>query len=118
LKLLFDQNISFRLLKSVKDIFPGSVHVKDVGLVNSSDLQIWQFARRHNYVIVTFDADFYDLSLIRGAPPRVIWIRAGNTTTGNLTRLLIRERLSILEFLTGSDQRFLHCLEIYDTDLP
>ncbi len=69
MKLLFDQNISFRLLKQIANAYPEAIQVKEVGLENSSDFEIWEFARKNNFNIVTFDSDFYDLSVIKGIPP-------------------------------------------------
>ena len=62
MSLLFDQNISFRILQLISGSFPASKHVRESGLENSTDLEIWDFARIHKLCIVTFDADFIDLS--------------------------------------------------------
>ncbi len=64
MKLLFDQNISFRITRKIIADFPGSQHVSDVGLAGAEDIQIWQFARKEGLVIVTFDSDYYDIALI------------------------------------------------------
>jgi predicted nuclease of predicted toxin-antitoxin system len=72
MKLLFDQNISFRIVSKIITKFPDSKHVSDVGLLGAKDAQIWQFARKGGFVIVTFDSDYYDMALIQGCPPRVI----------------------------------------------
>ena len=70
MKLLFDQNISFRLLNQISDDFPDTLQVKEAGFENSSDSEIWEYARKHNFTIVTFDSDFYDLSVIKGFLPK------------------------------------------------
>ncbi len=72
MKLLLDQNISFRVANALKEVFPGIAQVRALNLENARDVDIWQFAREHHYTIVTFDADFYDLSLLRGVPPKII----------------------------------------------
>lgn len=92
MRLLFDQNISFRIVNKLKDYFPDCKHVSDVWLKNCDDPDIWIYAHDHNFVIVTFDSDFYDISLLNGFPPKIIWIR-----TGNLTTLQVRfcERLGL-----------------------
>jgi predicted nuclease of predicted toxin-antitoxin system len=92
MKLLFDQNISFRLLKQISQAFPEANQVKELGLENSSDSEIWEFARDSNFDIVTFDSDFYDLSVIRGIPPKIIWLRIGNTSTINIAKVLIENQ--------------------------
>jgi len=81
MKLLFDQNISFRVIRGIKDIYPDAKQVREVNLDNFTDREICSFAKREGYTIVTFDSDFYDLTLIRGIPPKIIWLKTGNTTT-------------------------------------
>ncbi len=84
MKLLFDQNMSFRLVRSLADTFPGSSHVQFVGLDSASDDQVWEYARLNGFVIVTKDEDFNDLSVMRGIPPKVIWLQLGNCTTSQV----------------------------------
>jgi predicted nuclease of predicted toxin-antitoxin system len=110
-KLLLDQNISYRLVKKIEAGFAGSQHISQLGLTNKSDRDIWEAAKSSGFVIVTFDADFYDLSLTLGHPPKLIWIRSGNTTTKNLERLLTQKRQQITDFVEDSN---LACLEIDD----
>ena len=112
MKLLFDQNISFRLLKQIADDYPEAIQVKEVGLENSSYSEIWEFARKNNFNIVTFDSDFYDLSVIKGIPPKIIWLRIGNTSTVNIAKVLIDNLELIREFIQSPDYKELSCLEI------
>lgn len=58
MKLLFDQNISFRIVKKVSHLFPDSKQAKQIGLDRATDTRIWDYARDNNFVIVTFDGDF------------------------------------------------------------
>jgi len=60
MKLLFDQNISFRLIERIIDLFPDSKQVQELGLKNSSDTEIFDFAKKHDFAIETFDSDFCD----------------------------------------------------------
>jgi predicted nuclease of predicted toxin-antitoxin system len=69
MRLLFDQNISFRITKKIIDIFPNCKNVSDCGLMNCDDTDIWEYAKKNDYSIVTFDSDFYDISVIYGHPP-------------------------------------------------
>ena len=108
MKLLFDQNISFRLIKRIIDFFPDSKQVRELGLENSSDIEIFEFAKRNEFAIVTFDSDFCDLNIIKGYPPKIIWIRTGNTTTKNLERLL-RKKSDLIKLFLSEDYG---CLEI------
>jgi len=71
MRLLFDQNISFRVIKGIKDLFPLSKQVRELGLENYSDRLIWDYAKKEDYTIVTFDSDFFDLNLILGTPQKL-----------------------------------------------
>ena len=88
MKLLFDQNISHRILKILSNEFEGSTTVKKENLIDSSDKAIWEFAKKSNYTIVTQDSDFNDLNLLNGFPPKIIWIRTGNLKTEELANIL------------------------------
>jgi predicted nuclease of predicted toxin-antitoxin system len=68
MKLLFDQNISFRIISKLNDVFPDAKQVRELGLENSTDSEIWEYAKSKDYSIVTFDADFYDMSNLYGHP--------------------------------------------------
>lgn len=81
MKLLFDPNLSPRLIKSLADIYPDSNHVYPLGLDQVADKEIWEHARRAGFLIVTKDADFSDLCMLVGFPPKVIWLRRGNCQT-------------------------------------
>ncbi|MBI4772519.1 MAG: DUF5615 family PIN-like protein [Chloroflexi bacterium] len=86
--LLFDQNLSPRLVSRLAEVYPNSAHVHSLGLGSSPDRDIWEYAYEHDYIIVTKDADFVELSLLFGFPPKVIWIRRGNCPTHELEKLL------------------------------
>lgn len=110
MKLLFDQNISFRLLKRIIDLLPESKQVRELGLENSTDSEIFDYARRNGFVIITFDSDFFDLSIIKESPPKIIWIRTGNTTTNNLENIL-RDKYDLIKSFLDEDYA---CLEIME----
>jgi predicted nuclease of predicted toxin-antitoxin system len=112
MKLLFDQNISFRVIKALSDCFPLAKQVKELNLENASDRTIWEFAKKENYTIVTFDSDFYDLTLLLGIPPKVIWLRLGNTATDTLINILKEHQSLIREFVENTDYQELVCLEL------
>jgi predicted nuclease of predicted toxin-antitoxin system len=111
--LLFDQNISFRVSKKLVNHFKDCKHVSDVGLANQDDLEIWKFAQKNDYTIVTFDSDFYDLSLIQGFPPKIIWIRSGNLSSTELLDLLIKNQQIIHDFHFSKEFTEHSCLELY-----
>ncbi|MFN4198238.1 MAG: DUF5615 family PIN-like protein [Flavobacterium sp.] len=100
MKFLFDQNISHRVLKYVLDEYPESTTVKEQNLINASDRTIWDFAKTHDYIIITQDSDFNDLNSLYGFPPKIIWFRLGNLKTkeiGDFMKLHKRELSIFLE---------------------
>jgi predicted nuclease of predicted toxin-antitoxin system len=81
MKLLIDQNLSPKLVARLADLFPGSAHVQSLSLDKATDDDIWDYAKSNDFVIVTKDEDYDYLSVLRGTPPKVIWIQLGNCTT-------------------------------------
>jgi predicted nuclease of predicted toxin-antitoxin system len=112
MKLLFDQNISYRVIKKLQNYFPGCIHVSDCKLSDCEDPEIWGFAKDNDFVIVTFDSDFYDISIINGQPPKIIWIRSGNLSTNEVVKLMIDNQQIINAFLKDSDFKEISCLEL------
>jgi len=112
MKLLFDQNISLRIVDKISDIFPEAIQVNKINFRNKKDSDIWNFAKKNKCAIVTFDSDFYDLSIIHGIPPKIIWLRFGNTSTENIEIILRENQILINEFLNNPDFEELGCLEI------
>ncbi len=110
MKLLLDENLSRRIVPFLQDAFPGSTQIALIGMETASDREVWEYARHHEFVIVTKDSDFYDLSLLHESPPRVIWIKTGNVTKSAITSLLLDNREK-LEALLTTDQ--LACVELY-----
>ena len=111
MKLLFDENLSYRLVRMVADAFPGSEQAKRLGLLQRTDAAIWAYARQHEFCIVTQDEDFADLSALRGAPPYVLLLRTGNCATAEVAELLHRHASTIIETLiAGSETR---CLTLF-----
>jgi len=98
MKLLFDANLSPRLVSRLADLFPASTHVRDIGLKAADDPLVWDYARANDFMIVSKDADMHDLSLLYGNPPKVIWLRLGNCSTSEAENLLRRERDAIKVF--------------------
>ena len=114
MKLLFDQNISHRVLFRLTSVFPEARHVRDFNLQFSMDRQIWTFAKENEYAIVTFDADFCELATLYGHPPKIIWLRFGNTTTQSLVEKLSQKADIILEFLSNNQYNDIAALEVDD----
>jgi len=103
MKLLFDQNLSPKLVESLTDIFPNSTHVYLKGLDRATDDEVWKWAQEHGFTIVTKDADFNELSILRGFPPKIIWIKAGNCTTAQIERLIRTHYETILQVQEDSN---------------
>ena len=112
MKLLFDQNISYRVVKKISQLYSEAQQVRALGLENSTNLQIWEFAKMNGYSIVTFDADYFDIASLKGHPPKIIWLRIGNTGTDNLAKLFIDRFKLIEDFISNPDNNDLACLEI------
>ena len=88
MKLLFDENLSPKLPNYLSDLFPNSLHVRDVGMKATTDSVVWDYAKDKDFMIVSKDADMHDLSLVFGNPPKVIWLRLGNCSTRQVENLL------------------------------
>ncbi len=99
MKLLFDENISYRIVKRLAKTFPQSSHVKFHNLEKASDIEVWEFAKKESYSIITNDTDYNDFSLVWGFPPKIIWLRIGNTSTNGIVNRLIKEKEQIQNFL-------------------
>jgi predicted nuclease of predicted toxin-antitoxin system len=98
MKLLFDHNLSPRLVNNFTDLYPNSQHLFLLEMDRDEDITIWEYARQQNYTIVTRDSDYNDLSLVRGFPPKVIWIRRGNCSTREIENTLRAATADIQEF--------------------
>jgi len=107
MKLLFDENLSPKLVGRLVDIFMGSAHVRDLGLNRAADPLVWQYARDHGFLIVSKDDDFRHLSFLRGAPPKVIGILTGNCSTATIAELLRSRRGQIEQFHSDTTSSFL-----------
>lgn len=110
MKLLFDQNLSRKLINRLTDLFPDSSHVQFHALAEVNDSKIWEFAKNHDFCIVTQDADFPELSQLKGSPPKVIWLRCGNMPTSRV-EIILRSSVEIIrQFMNNAS---LDCLELY-----
>jgi len=110
MKLLLDQNLSFKLVQRLDDLYPDSQHVRLVGLDQVDDEKVWDYARQHSYVLVTQDIDFSNLADLRGYPPKVIWFRCGNQPSAVIENLLRKNHTKIAEWINDP---MTACLEIY-----
>jgi predicted nuclease of predicted toxin-antitoxin system len=102
-RLLFDEQLSEELVTLLHDLFPDSLHIRLLKAGGSGDSRVWQLAREHNSLLVTKDEDFHRLSVLRGAPPKVVWLRMGNCTTEDIAHLL-RRRVDDVRQFAGQDE--------------
>ena len=107
MKLLFDENTSPQLVQLLADIFPDSLHVRDVGLQSATDEAIWHFAKTRALIIVSKDSDMHQRSFLFGHPPKVIWVRLGNCSTSDIETLLRANLGSIEPFFGDEEASFL-----------
>ncbi len=107
MKLLFDQNLSPRLVDLLADFYPGSTHVQTLGLDRAMDDAVWNYARENGLIIVTKDTDFSERSVLLGSPPKVIWIRRGNCSTTTIEHILRRHRADVQQLSTDSEISYL-----------
>lgn len=107
MKLLLDENLSPRLLEVLARAFPSSKHVEHVGLRGRPDLEVWEFAAREGFVVVSKDHDFRELSFLYGSPPKVIWLGVDDARTSEIAELILESRLRIAAFERDAEESLL-----------
>jgi predicted nuclease of predicted toxin-antitoxin system len=107
LKLLFDENLAPRLVTALADLYPGSAHVCGVGLAGTADLAVWEHAGAGGFLLVSKDEDFHRLSVLRGFPPKVVWIRLGNCSTSEIEQLLRKRFEQVVAFAAHEEAAFI-----------
>ncbi len=110
MSFLFDQNLSYKLVERLDDLYSNSTHVGHHNLSKSDDFKVREFAIQNELIIVTQDSDFYDLAIIKGIPPKIIWIRSGNCSTSNIEQLIRSNTSAIEDFIKENNSI---CLELF-----
>jgi predicted nuclease of predicted toxin-antitoxin system len=110
MKLLFDQNLSFKLCQLLADVFPKSNQIRLLGMEEADDRAIWEYAKANGFILVSQDADFADMATLYGPPPKVIWLRCGNQPTRTIEQLLRDHADAIAAF---EQDHAAACWEIY-----
>jgi predicted nuclease of predicted toxin-antitoxin system len=105
-RLLFDQNLSRRLVDRLSVEYPESLHLVSVGLETADDREIWDYAGENDLVIVSKDSDFRQLAFVLGPPPKAVWLRVGNAGTEAIRRLLA-DSVEIVERFGASPEEAL-----------
>ena len=106
MKPLLDQNLSRHLVDHLRDAFPGSEHVSTLGLDVATDVEIWEYAREHDHLIVSKDSDFRQLAFLHGPPPKVLWLRVGNASTATVLEVIL-DHVEVIEAFGVSDDEAL-----------
>lgn len=88
-------------------MYPGSTHLRSVRLATAPDQTVWQYAAANDFAVVSKDDDFRQLSILRGAPPKVIRLQVGNSSTSLIVELLRRRFPAIESFLRDDEASFL-----------
>jgi len=112
MKLLFDQNISFRICNYLVNKDFDCFQVRALGLENKSDIEIWKYAKNNDFIIVTFDFDFINFSNLYGHPPKVIWMKIGNSSTTNIADYLTTKIELITDFAVSVTYQDISVLEL------
>jgi len=112
-KLLLDENLSRRIIPFIVPSFPGSSQISLLNMESFTDIAVWNYAKKNDFVIVTKDADFYDMSVVFGTPPQIIWLRNGNVKKNEITQTLIENKSYIEKAL---NDEMIACLEIFKSD--
>jgi len=107
MKLLFDHNLSYKLVGRLADLFPNSEHVRNGNLHEADDRPVWKYECAHGFAIVSKDEDFHQLSFLYGAPPKVVWVRLGNCTTADIEQALRHHHTDLLNFDANEEGAFL-----------
>ena len=107
MKLLFDENLSPELVRALAAEYPASSHVHLVGLGRALDDEVWRYAGEQGFLIVPKDSDFHEKSLLRGSPPKVVWLRLGNCSTREIQELLRHYVQSVRDLATDPERGYL-----------
>jgi len=104
MKLLLDENLSRRLVPFLLTAYTESTQVVLVGLEAAEDARVWDYAKANDFVIVNQDADFEELSLVKGHPPSVIWIKTTRPSRSTILKILLDQQPLIHEVLIHQNQ--------------
>ncbi len=104
MRLLSDENLSAWLPINLADVFPNSLHVRDIGLKSEPDRDIWIYAKAHGLTVVTKDEDFHRRTVFDKSGPKVVWIRLGNCSARVIESLLRAEQGAIQKLETHPER--------------
>ena len=99
MKFIVDHNLPPRLARLLDQRFPGTSHTLDLAFDRLPDIKLWEYAKMNGFHLITKDGDHFQLALLRGAPPKVVWVRIGNAPTSAVLALIERHLDTIEKFL-------------------
>jgi predicted nuclease of predicted toxin-antitoxin system len=98
-KLLLDENLSWRIKKTLSPFFEEIVHASDLKITQpANDISIWNYAKKNSFTIISKDDDFEKIVLLRKAPPKSIYLKTYNLNTKKLAKLITDSKDKIIEF--------------------
>jgi len=104
MKLLLDANISWKLVNPLKEFFEDCSHVDFIGLdVPADDNEIWDYALRNDFIIITKDNDFLNILEMNGHPPKIVLLKTGNNSSRALLELIKKIKPLIDELLKSKN---------------
>ncbi len=106
MKLLLDQNLSYKLVRTWATLFPRSTHVRLEGMMEAADRNVWEFARVNGYTIISKDTDFESGEAFPGPPPRVVSLTIGNAPSQEVDAL-VRANADVIKAFEHSAERAL-----------
>jgi len=111
MKLLLDANISWRLSSFFEKNFGECIHVNKTDLqLPAKDQEIWQYAKKHGYTIVTQDTDFLNFLEMKGYPPKVVLIKTGNINRKQMELIILQAKPSIVELYINDEYGLLEIM--------
>jgi predicted nuclease of predicted toxin-antitoxin system len=94
-------------MRLLGDLYPGSLHVREVGLREAEDAAIWEYAKQNGFIVISKDSDFQARSLLFGSPPKFIWLRVGNCSVRSIEELLQKSSMTIRTFAIDPEKAHL-----------
>ncbi|MGR9053278.1 MAG: DUF5615 family PIN-like protein [Gammaproteobacteria bacterium] len=110
MKLLLDENLSRRAVAFLLDEYPGTTQIALLAMEQAHDREVWDYAKMNDFVIVTKDADFFEMSNLYGQPPKIVWLKMGNQSKAGTINALLTNRQAIERALIDEDKA---CIELY-----
>ena len=106
-RLLFDENLSERLLQPLAELFPDSEHIRNLTSTGASDRLLWDLARTSRFILTTRDEDFVGMSVLQKAPPKVLWLNVGRSRNAVIAALVQSHAADIERFAAHDEYTFL-----------